>query len=88
MSCTRNLIYLIPGNIEMLLNHANNTSNFGLYGLYLGVRNRRNLIYGTVGLGILSFIFNYNKVGTLFLSLIGIQIYSYMEYINNFGSYF
>ena len=88
MHCSRTLIYLIPGNIELLLNHANNTSNFGLYGLYLGVRNRRNIIYSTFGLGLLSLIFSYYKLGSIFLSLTGVQLYSYIGYMNDFNTYF
>jgi hypothetical protein len=82
------IYYLIPGKIERLLEYAHNSSNYGLYGLYLGVRNRRNIIYLTGYFGILSCFFKYIFFRYIFGGLLTIEIYSYITYILTYKSYF
>jgi hypothetical protein len=75
------IYYLIPGKIENLLERANGDGNFGLYGLYLGVRNRRNMIYLSTYFTVGSYFFKYKNVTFILGGLLSIQLYSYCKYI-------
>lgn len=82
------IYYLIPGNIENLIIYADNHSNFGLYGMYLGIRNRRNMIYVSQATCVALYIFNYKKIMLLFILLLVMQLNSYVSYINKYKKYF
>ncbi len=80
--------YLLPYKIERLLDHANSQSNMGVYGLYLGVRNRRNMIYITTYFGTIFLLLKYKIVSTALYSLLSIQLYFYSNYLYKYRYYF
>ncbi len=82
------IYYLIPGRIESLMTKANHGGNFAFYGLYLGIRNRRNMLYITQALCLSFLIFDYRKTSFLFFILNLIQLKSYVKYLSDYGLYF
>jgi hypothetical protein len=80
--------YLIPGNIEYLMDYANHCNNFGLFGLYMGVRNRRNMLYVSEGIALLFFIYNYKVISLLFFTINMLQLNSYLMYLSAYRKYF
>ena len=58
---------IIPGNVELLLNYANSTSNFGLYGLHLKIYYTRNLFYFFTTISILFYSFHYYYISYYFM---------------------
>jgi hypothetical protein len=84
----RCIYYLIPGNVEILIEYANNNSNFGLYGMYLGIRNRRNMIYFSQATCVVLYVYNFRNIIFLFILLLCIQFNSYFRYIQKYKQYF
>ena len=79
--------YLLPGIAEKLMNYANNNSNFGKYGMYLGIRNRRNIIYISQTTCVVLYIFNCKKTMIVFLLLFVIQMNSFINYLVKYKHY-
>ena len=85
---SHHIIFLIPGKIETLMLYANYNSNFGTYGMYMGIRNRRNMIYFSQATSLVFYIFNYKKTMILCLLLLLMQFNSYIRYINKYKLFF
>lgn len=77
--------FLIPGRIEKLLESSNHP---GFYGLYVGLRNRRNVMYAFQGCSLLFFIYNYKGIALLFGLFNLMQFNSYSRYISKYKDYF
>lgn len=69
------IVCLFPFYIETMM--ALNEGNMGLYGIYLSLRNRRNLVYFSFSLLIASVIFEKLPFG---LILFGFSIYFYFSH--------
>jgi hypothetical protein len=58
----KGVCYLIPSNAERQIKISNDNSNFAYYGLFVSIRNHRNMLYyTTVACGIL-FYYKFKKV--------------------------
>lgn len=62
-------VLLVPGNLETCLHISNSNGNFATYGLFLGLYNKRNIIYFSLAVIIfgLGFKFKYMQMIGLFL---------------------
>jgi hypothetical protein len=61
------LYFLIPGNVEQFLNYSNSVGNMGIYGIFLGIYNKRNLFYLSSLLFLLTYLFNYYYLSVFFI---------------------
>jgi len=63
------LLFILPGNLEYVLHIFN--GNMAIYGMYLGIMQKRNLLYLSFFLFLISFYFKYYIFGffILFISL-------------------
>jgi len=63
------LLSIIPGNLEYILYIYND--NMGMYGMYLEIKQKRNMLYLSFLIFLLSFYFKYYIFGLfiLFISL-------------------
>jgi hypothetical protein len=66
----------IPGNIESILNIQNNNGNMAIYGVFLDIYLKRNLLYLSLLLFIFFYFLNYFLFG-LFIFLFSLCFYLY-----------
>lgn len=69
---------IIPGNIELLLNHANSQSNFALYGIHHNLYYTRNLLYGFSLLSGINFYFHYYYLSYYFF------LFGFVNHLHHF----
>jgi len=80
--------YLFPGVAEELMEYSIKNSDYGLYGMYLGIKKRRNIIYFSQLTCVTLYVFNCKKTMFIFLLLLVIQMNSFINYIVKYKYYF
>lgn len=76
--------YLIPGSIEKELNSANRLGNLGYYGVFLRIKQHRNLVYITGLCSTVLYLYDLKKFGSIcFFTQLGIYFYALNEWNNH-----
>ena len=74
--------FITPFNIENLLTITSNQGNMGLNGLYLGIYIKRNLLYLSFLILLLSYLFAHKYLLFLSFILFMFSLHSFVYYIN------
>ena len=73
--------FIIPFYIEDMLEIAESQGNMGLYGLFLGIYYKRNILYFSLFSLLLSYLFAYKYLLFLSLILTIFSVYSFLSYV-------
>ena len=72
LSC---LFYLMPGNADLCYHHTTTSGNMGLNGVYLEIINRRNFVYISTLIAIVSIPFQLIRLFSYSLFIFSLLLY-------------